>query len=393
MRKLLWIGDAGVATGFAKCTHQTLEVLRRTWEIHVLALNYQGDPHPWPYSLYPCWPGGDLFGVQRVSGLVKKIQPDLVVIQNDPWNIPEYLKKIDKKIPVVASMPVDGKNCQGQILNDLDLAIFWTQFGLSEARKGGFTGKAEIIPLGVDLDLYKPMDRIEARKIVGLPGLEDAFIVGNVNRNQPRKRLDLTIQYFAEWIHSSGIDAYLFLLIAPTGELGYDVRQLMKYYGFGNDRKKLILSEPHIGNGLDEKTLPAIYNSFDVQISTTQGEGWGLTTMEGMACGIPQIVPRWAALGEWCEDAVHLVDCDNQIVTPNHINAIGGLPNRKEFIEALQNMYVSRSWSDNTKGGWAWYSERGRELVRRPEYNWKNIGLRFEAVLEESYEQKKKKVA
>ena len=133
MRKLLWIGDADVATGFARCTHHVLDVLKETWDVHVLGLNYRGDPHSWPYPIYPC---GDLFGLGRVSELLGRIKPNLVVVQNDPWNIPEYLKQI-QDIPVVATMPVDGKNCRGGKLNGLALAVFWTQFGLNEARSGG----------------------------------------------------------------------------------------------------------------------------------------------------------------------------------------------------------------------------------------------------------------
>ena len=390
MRKLLWIGDAAVSTGFARATHHTLEVLRRTWEVHVLGINYQGDPHKWPYPIYPCWPGGDMFGLERTAPLVNQIQPDLVIIQNDPWNVGEYVKRIDKKAPVVASMPVDGKNCRGNSLNDLALAIFWTKFGLDEARKGGFHGLAEVIPLGVNTELYQPMDRLEARKTVGLPGLEDAFIVGNVNRNQPRKRLDLSVEYFAEWVKRNNLtNAYLFLLVAPTGEMGYNVRQLMSYYGFNDKNKRLILGEPPVGRGLDEELMPSVYSSFDVQISTTQGEGWGLTTMEGMACGIPQIVPDWSALGEWCEDAVLKVNCSTHSVTPNYINVVGGLPDKEEFMRALDLMYLTRQWSDN-QSGWAQFRKKGLELVNRPEYRWEAIGQRFAEALEEPYAQSKK---
>jgi D-inositol-3-phosphate glycosyltransferase len=401
VRRLLWVGDAVVATGFAKSTHKTLATLMESWEVHVLGINYVGDPHTWPYPIYPCWPGGDDFGVRRMAQMCGAIKPDLVVLQNDPWNVPQYLQQIPREIPVVASMPVDGNNCvlgRGierlreasakdptiKSATELAGAIFWTRFGEEQARNGGYDGPSWIVPLGVDLTLFGPVDRAVARERAigrdanGAPLLpEDAFIVGNVNRNQPRKRLDLTVEYFCEWVRSRGLtNAYLSLFVAPTGDNGYDVKQLMKYYGFSGDHsKRLILTEPHIGFGVPEGYLPSIYSSFDVQISTTQGEGWGLTTMEGMACGIPQVFPDWSALGEWAKPAGIAVPCRTFSVTPGRINVVGGCPAKEETVAALNLLYDSREERERLRVA-------GLELVRRPEYRWPAIGRAFGAALD-----------
>ncbi len=383
MRKLLWIGDAAVSTGFARCTHKVLDVLQHHYEVHVLGLNYQGDPHPYPYPIYPCNPGGDAFGVGRTKWMVDRVQPDVIVIQNDPWNIPAYIDKIENpNIKVIATMPVDGKNCRGNWLNSLDLAIFWTKFGLDEAREGGYTGPADVIPLGVDLNLYCHRPKKNVRKaLAGLPEeIHDAFIVGNVNRNQPRKRLDLSISYFAQWVKDCNIDdAYLFLHVAPTGDQGYDVRQLMKYYGLN---KRLILAEPEIGLGVQEIELAHLYCVFDIQLSTTQGEGWGLTTMEGMACGVPQIVPDWSALGEWVGDGAIKVPCSEIAVTPNNVNVVGGVPDRRDTVEALNDLYTQPKLREQL-------FRAGRKIVNKPEYRWGRIGLRFVEALAGMAEERK----
>lgn len=373
-RKLLWIGDAGVATGFAKSTHATLEVLRETWEVHVLGINYLGDPHDYPYLIYPCYPGGDAFGVGRTAALVTKLKPDVVVLQNDPWNVPRYLKKIGD-VPVVASMPVDGLNCRGAGLNGLRLAIFWTEFGQREAKLGGYQGASKVIPLGVDLEVYSPGDRTEARRRLGLPrSLENAFIVGNVNRNQPRKRLDLTVRYFAEWVRQHRADdAYLYMHLCPTGDAGYDVPQLMAYYGVAN---RLIFVEPEIGQGISERALVETYRAFDVQVSTTQGEGWGLTTLEGMACGIPQVAPEWSALGEWAQGAAQLVHCPTTCGTPNNINVVGGIADQGEWITAVHRVYRDFGERDRWRAA-------GLACAARAEYRWRAIGERFRDAIEE----------
>lgn len=380
MRKLLWIGDAACPSGFARATHYTLEELRKTWEVYVLGLNYRGDPHTYPYKIYPAHTGGDGFGVGRTTELVQQIRPDVVVIQNDPWNVPLYTDYL-RNVPTVATLAVDGEHMKdARRLNVLHLAMFWTQFGADQALKNGFTGQYAICPLGVDLDIYKPMDQAEARKKFfaeeDYPRLKDAFIVMNVNRNQPRKRLDLTVSYFANWVREYNVeDAYLALHIGPTGDVGYDVQDLMRYYGLAN---RLILSSPEVYKGVSETTLANNYNCADVGFTTTQGEGWGLTTMEMMACRVPQIAPNWSALGEWPEDSIVKVPVSEIAVTFGNVNVFGAIMDRKEGVAALDKMYRDRYHRMD-------YAERGLKKVQEAQYRWSAIGQRFAAALEESF--------
>ena len=375
MRKLLWIGDACVSTGFARSTHRILDVLRHTWDVSVLGINYNGDPHDYPYPVYPASPGGDLFGLGRVSQMVSAFTPDIIIIQNDPWNIPEYLKRVGN-IPTVAIVAVDGKNCRGRGLNGLAAAIFWTRFGEHEAQLGGYSGPSHVIPLGVDLELYCPGDRQTARKELGIPKkCLDAFIIGNVNRNQQRKRLDLCIEYFAKWLRKRGADdAYFFFHTAPTGDNGYDVKQLAHYYGVANH---LLLAEPDIGRGVEEDDLARTYRSFDVMLTMTQGEGFGLPTFEGMACGIPQIAPDWSALGELCAGAALLVPCTTIACTPNKINVVGGIADREATIEALDNLYLDADLRRSLIAA-------GLARVSEDRFRWGNIGVAVGAALDEA---------
>lgn len=359
MKKLLWVGDAGCPSGFAKATHSILETLRHHYDVTVLGLNYRGDPHKYPYPIYAAAPGGDSFGVGRLIWMCDVVKPDVIVLQNDGWNIPMYVNQLRRKLsngeyafpdyaalPIVAIVAVDGKNFQGKWLDGVALAIFWTQFALDEAREGGHKGTAVVIPLGVDLGVYHPMDRDEVRK-KRLPEstkdhrIRDAFIVGNVNRNQPRKRWDLMVKYFAKWITSRGIrDAYLYLHTAPTGDMGCDIRQLAGYYGIVD---RIALVTPEIWYGITEQEVAETYNCFDVNASTTQGEGFGLTTLEAMACGVPCVVPEWSALGEWAKDAAILVPCSTTIIGPPYVNVIGSVADQEEFILALDVLYRDKN--------------------------------------------------
>lgn len=374
-RRLLFNGDAVATTGFARATHKLLDVLRHSWDVHCLGINHWGDPnHGYQYPIYPANPGGfgDAWGLWRIEDLLKSLRPDVLVLQNDPWNVAEYVKRWAKTIPIVAWMPVDGKNCQGDKLNGLALAVFYTHFALEEARKGGYRGPACVIGLGVDRSIYLPLDQRVSRSRV-LPSDKvpvDAFIVGNVNRNQPRKRLDLSVAYFAEWIRSRGIDdAYLYLHLCPTGDKGWDLRQLARYYGVAN---RTIFPPPsRLGVGVSETYLAEVYNTFSVQINTGSGEGFGLTTLEGLSCGVQQVVGDWAALGEWAEGAIR-VACTSTSATVNDINTIGGIPDRVLFQKALDYVYQMRGTDQ--------FEQRRQDAVAfasAPEFQWSHVGLRF----------------
>lgn len=382
MKKLLWVGDAGVPSGFARATHETLDVLRETYEVTVLGMNYRGDPHSYPYPIYAAAPGGDAFGFGRLVWMCDVVKPDVIVLQNDPWNIPFYTRKLRKfkeyeQVPVVGSIAVDGMNCRGAGMNDLALGVFWTQFGLDEARRGGFTAPGVVVPLGVDLQTYHRMDRVEARHHLNLPErFDDMFIVGNVNRNQPRKRLDLTIRYFCKWINDHNIkDAYLYLHVAPTGDLnGYDCEQLMAYYGCLG---RLIMQKPATFYGKSEEHMRNTYNAFNVQLTTTQGEGFGLTSFEGAACGVLQILPKWSALGDlFGDNCAYAVPCTSTCTTHDTINVVGGVMDEALAIDALSYVYEDPSAFNETICS-------ATKLVNEPRFRWRNIGESFRDAIKE----------
>ncbi len=87
---------------------------------------------------------------------------------------------------------------------------------------------------GVDADAFHGVPRHQARRRLQMPLAKGDFVVSNINRNQPRKRLDLTIQYFADRVGGRGVaDAYLYLHCSEH-DVGWNVRQLAAYFGVGD---------------------------------------------------------------------------------------------------------------------------------------------------------------
>lgn len=370
--RLLWVGDATVPTGFATVTHALADRLHSSWNVLVSGINCEKPSSRYAYPVVPARQKDDMWGIDSFRELCDEYRPDVVVINNDWWNVARFLE-VDVKVPIVAYMPVDGANIDpedARILNRLSAAIWYTDFGWKEARASGYHGKRYIVPHGVTKPVTSRLAPDVARARFGMNVPKGAFVVGNINRNQPRKRLDLTIDYFAAWIRENRIDDAWLCLHCSHSEEGWDLKKLARYHGVAD---RLVLTE---GSGVigsvDRDELDLIYQCFDVQVTTTSGEGWGLTTMEGMSHGIPQIVPDWAALGEW-PDAVLKVPCDMRIAHPG-INTIGALPAKAPFIGAIDQLYQSSSQRKQLGAeGLAWVSRR--------EFDWDSVSAEFQRIL------------
>ncbi|WP_395743269.1 glycosyltransferase family 4 protein [Prosthecobacter sp.] len=372
-QRLLWIGDVLVPTGFATVTHAVLNHLHHDWEVVVSGVNYEGVPHDLPYHVMPAWQGGDMWGMNRFKHLCTEFDPRAVIINNDWWNVAEFAKIAPAGIPIIGYMPVDGGNLDTAAmleLNRLHAAVWYTDFGHRAAMAAGFTGKRHVIPHGIDTELFQPVERHAARKALGLDVPAGSFIVGNVNRNQPRKRLDLTIQIFAAWIKQCNVaDAYLLLHCAEK-DTGWDLRRVAAYYEVAD--RLILTGAEDIRDLQDVSMLKSVYSSLDVQMTTTLGEGWGLTTMEGMACGIPQIVPDSSALGEWATPAIK-IPCSRVLIHPE-INTTGSLVDEAPFVAALQALYQS-------KAGRTRLAAEGLAHVRDESFRWETVAGQFQTLL------------
>lgn len=403
---MLWVGDAVAATGFARCTHAACNVLHKLGhEVAVLGINYYGDPHDLPYPIHPSVQpldgGRDAFGVSRLPRMVERFEPDVVVILQDPWNYEPYFGHLDgffaKRAeqnqraepeplpPVVGWVAVDAKNQQGEPLNRCAHVVTWTEFGRDELRRGGYEGTSDVVPLGVDHEVFRPVDRRAARERV-LPAEHwDSFCVGVVGRNQHRKRLDLSIQAFADFVRRARADdARLLIHSAPTGETGCDLRAVARFHGVAD---RVLVVHPPLGTGFSEEQMALEYGVMDAHLTTTQGEGWGLCTLEAMACGVPCIVPDWSALGEWAAGAAIAVPCSSTGLNAP-LNAapytVGGVPDREATCEALVRLYEDAELRQE-------HSRRGTELARR--YSWERTGEAMAAALERVVERERREVA
>lgn len=390
--KILWISDAVAATGFARVAHSIINELPDKYEIDHLGINYFGDPHKYKHKIYPASLGGDVYGLGRLIPLTNALKPDLVMIINDPWVVDFYLneyKKSGLKVipPIVTYFPVDAREHSPSFYKNFDIVnrvCVYTHFAkdvvLATRTPNVTEDKIHIIPHGISSKTFYPMDQTMAKTNL-YPGdkMEEflnSFIIFNGNRNQPRKRIDLTMWAFAEFQRNKP-DAKLYLHMGVQ-DLGVNIVELALRYGFDN---KMILSTTadKIPSVFDEQ-LNIIYNATDVGINTSLGEGWGLINWEHAATSKMQILPNHSALREiWADNTAKLLPT----VMPQmieRVNTVGEVVDIRALISTLEWAY--HDWKYNASTEIQAYGKRAYELTQRPEYQWSHIAKEFDKIFQ-----------
>jgi len=321
MKKILYAGDVGVQTGFGRVAEYLIPALAEEYEVHALCTNWHGDPSPMQQhcKMYPAMAhGNDPFGSHRIASVIQAVKPDLVWITNDIWialSLWENAKPLREKLGFkwFVYTPIDSYGLFPNLtppMMEWDGLATYTEFAKKELEIMGYTKPIRIIGHGTDFAKFFPMDKNECRKILGVPN--DVFVVFNGNRNQPRKRIDLTIKAFIKFAKDKD-DARLWLNMGAK-DLGWPIIDLFKRVardeGF-DATGKLILTSPHysVDNCLPIEQLNQVYNAADIGINTCIGEGWGLVNSEHGATGVAQVVPDHTSLAE-IFDEMPRIECN-----------------------------------------------------------------------------------
>ena len=387
MAKILWYGDACSNTGFGRVTHSVLEHLSKDHEVSVIGINYNGDPHQYPFKIYPAanMHCGDRFGIPRLPEIFEKEKPDIFICLNDIWVVNQVWECIQffkqkHKFKFIAYFPTDSEAYPTDMLRNIphwDLAITFTipqahrilAHGIAPSRLG-------VLPHGVDTSKFKPMLSDEARKKLGIP--TDKFIVLNANRNQPRKNIDLTIKAFAAFAANKP-DTLLYLHMGAK-DMGWDIIPLfereMKLKN-ADPTNRLVLTSQDINyiSAPPDDLLNLIYIACDVGINTSNGEGWGLVSFEHASCRKPQVVPNHTSCQDIWKEAGLLIDVSTWIVDKD-LGVGRGLIDVDHAEKLLTQLYEDPAL-------YAKVAEDCYKVTQKPEYRWESVAAGFSQAVTE----------
>ena len=385
--KLLWCGDIVAMTGFARVTENVLERLADKFEVVVLGNNWWGDPTPLQkkYKMYPSSNRFQTapFGEERIREVVEKEKPDIVFTINDMWIINVQYSKIadlhqQGLFKFVGYAPMDSYGWTGSLndtANNWDGIVSYTEFGAHEFIAGGITKPVAVIPHGVTRGQFYPMDRSEARKKLNLK--DDIFVVFNGNRNQFRKRIDITIEAFAKFAKDKP-DTQLYLHMGLKDQ-GWDILSLfaraMGREGLDPNGRIILTAQTEGPPNVSVETLNHIYNACDVGVNTCKGEGWGLVNFEHAACRVAQVVPDHTSCKEIFQGYGRLIRCDHVDVDTNYGREMP-CPSSDHLAEILTDLYENRDKLDAT-------AELCYLRATDEQFDWDTVASQFGGVFED----------
>lgn len=402
---ILWLGDAGCTTGFGRVSHAIGDRLAADygWDVHTLAVNYDGDYWPTPMKLYrpTLRVQTDVYGQSRYVELLGNIMPRAVVMLNDPYVVLKFLfrNKWDEDLilarfaPLLAYMPVDGQN----------FPTNWSKIPEMVAAlpilKGGPGGGPNFVPIvmaehgrklfpyaplvyhGVDSAFFRPVTRNspmtmsngavitskgDAKEAFGIP--RDGFFIVRVDRNSHRKN-------FAEsWkaiqpVMKRHKDVYAWFHCRAEGDqvelpqvISRDPDTAARFRFPGDFSTKI---------GWKNEDLAVLYNAADMFLSTSYGEGFGLTLGEAAASGIPIVAQNVSSIPEVVGPGGILLEPARDITVDSGEDQ--WLPNIEAFTDAIERLY-------NSRGARRDLGAAGRAHVEK-QFSWDTAAKQFDELI------------
>ncbi len=342
-------------TGYSKVTYNMMYELSKNPWLHLIHFGFQKHPQTPPdYRPYP--PGVEEidaaalernagpqqqqqqgFGFSVLPDVIRRKEPDVVLIYNDMSVVARFLEEIRKSgIPrtfkiwvYVDQVYTMQMQAYLDILNrDADRVFAFSNFWKKCLKDQGITRPMDVILHGFDNRKFFPIPRELVRKNLNLPA--DCFLLTSLNRNQPRKRYDLLIMAFVELIVKYPTKPIFMLCICDKGEKGgwwiFELFQReLKLRGVNIEQfgARLMLSSTDMT--FKDEDINMFYNAADVGISTAEGEGWGLCHFEQMGVGVPQVVPDIGGFKEFCSsNNTVLVKPKHRYYLPTAFSPVGG---------------------------------------------------------------------
>jgi glycosyltransferase involved in cell wall biosynthesis len=155
-----------------------------------------------------------------------------------------------------------------------------------------------VVHLAADRTKYRPMNKIECKQKFGLNASEKHILV--LASNNQNKRMDLVQK-----------------IINGVRKQRKDIKLIKAGYA------EHLSGEGIINAGwVSEDDMPALYNSADVFLNTSEYEGFCLPVLEAMSCGIPIVASNRASIPEIVGQSGKLVDINAENAIEQYVDNI-----------------------------------------------------------------------
>tara|TARA_X000001382_G_scaffold130675_1_gene126399 strand:+ start:4977 stop:6242 length:1266 start_codon:yes stop_codon:yes gene_type:complete len=338
--KVLTLSDHPLSpSGVGTQTKYVIEALLKSGKFEVLSLggavkhrNYTPsnvDPYGEDWRIIPV----DGYGTQEmIRSVIRNERPDILWFMTDP-RFYEWLWEMENEIrpllPMVYYHVWDNKplpmfNKKFYESNDHIATI--SRVTHECVRGVAPDVDATYVPHAVDSTVFSPLsieNRREVREQVIPKEDQDKFIVFWNNRNARRKQSGTLLWWWKEWLDKRDLNdkAQLIMHTNPFDAHGQNLNTIAQELELNN--RQVVFST----NKVALKGMSAFYLSADCTVNISDAEGFGLSTLESLACGTPIIVNMTGGLQE------QIMGNDGPFGFPIH-------PTSKSIIGSQQVPYI-----------------------------------------------------
>ncbi len=167
---------------------------------------------------------------------------------------------------------------------------------------GGDAGKVAIIPPGVDLRRFRPIDRVEAKRCVGIPcGDNNIMFAGRI---EPLKGVDTLLRAMAllKERYPAAVENTCVAIIGGDPWADSPDAEMARLQAL---RQELDIHDVVVFLGAkDQNVLPCYYAAAEVVVMPSHYESFGMVALEAMAMGRPVIASEVGGLAFLVQDGL-----------------------------------------------------------------------------------------
>jgi glycosyltransferase involved in cell wall biosynthesis len=332
----------------------------------------------------------DGYGTQDVvRSIMRTEKPDIVWFMTDPrfWGwLWQMENEIRPNVPMIYyhvwdNYPYPSFNRKFYLSNDHIATIS----KLTDDIVANVSPEVErtYVPHAVNTDIFKklPEDTIAKFKKDNLKIEDDRLIFFWNNRNARRKQSGSLIWWFAQFLKQTGKKATLIMHTDPKDVHGQDLHAIMAELGLVN--REVLISEQKV----PPENLAYFYNAADATINISDAEGFGLATLESLACETPIIVTRTGGLQDQVRNGNQLFGIE---IVPSSQAVIGSqeVPYIYEDRIAEEQMVGAlNTFADIPKETRKLIGQSGRQHVI-DNFNFTDFINRWDKIFTDTYESK-----
>ena len=312
MRILLHGDSPSVATGYGNINRLLIKELikiDKSLDFTVIGIADMGgwkDPNIYFYKIYPAIYNNynDELGLTRLVSTLMGEDPeihgkfDVLIYHNDMFHLDDITidgkkvidwiyevgKNVKKKI-IYTLVDTDQLKLEwGYVLAAFDYIVVPTKYSRNIITKHfpDLKNRIHVVQYAIDTELFYPQKKERT----------DGFTIGYVGRNQWRKNIQGVISAFDMFRHKHKTGyLYLHTKAEDKGQFGCNPLELLKDKGYYLTRDYYVPTNLNVNKGVKRETMNDIYNKFDVFLSASVGEGYGMPYIEAMLAGVPVIAP------------------------------------------------------------------------------------------------------